>query len=90
MTANQHQLVPLEKRNCLEAYLILQNVALTRQELNVLYWSMEGKTNAEIAEALGISPSTIKAHKNNLIAKLGLTGRVDFQKYLLAIAKNPP
>lgn len=87
MTAKQNSDY-LEKLNRLELHLLSENVELTRQELKVLYWAIEGKTNEEIAIELGCSLSTIKSHKNNLIAKLNLQGKVAFQKYLLKMAKT--
>lgn len=89
MTANQN-LDYLEKLNRLELGLLSENIELTRQELKVLYWAIEGKTNEEIATALTLSISTIKTHKNRLIAKLNLQGKAAFQKYLLKMAKNQP
>lgn len=86
MTSNQN-LDYLEKLNRLELHLLSENVELTRQELKVLYWAIEGKTNEEIATAMSLSIYTIKTHKNNLIAKLNLQGKVAFQKYLLKMAK---
>ncbi len=87
MTAKQNSDY-LEKLNRLELSLLSENVELTRQELKVLYWSIEGKTNEEIAEELGRNLCTIKTHKNNLISKLNLQGKVAFQKYLLKMAKT--
>ncbi|MDF7816495.1 helix-turn-helix transcriptional regulator [Runella sp. MFBS21] len=63
---------------------------LTPQELNVMYWSLQGYNNPAIAQKLNVKESTIKTHKNNLIAKLGLQGREEFQKFLLKIASSPP
>jgi DNA-binding CsgD family transcriptional regulator len=89
MTAKQNSDY-LEKLNHLELRLLSENVELTRQELKVLYWAIEGKTNEEIAIVLTLSISTIKTHKNRLIAKLHLQGKVAFQKYVLKMAKNQP
>jgi DNA-binding NarL/FixJ family response regulator len=80
----------LEKLNRLKLFLLRENVELTRQELKVLYAAIEGKTNEEIAEELGRNLCTIKTHKNNLISKLNLQGKVAFQKYLLKMAKTQP
>lgn len=86
MTAKQNPDY-LEKLNALEALILKDNVLLTRQELKVFYAAIEGKTNLEIAEALGSSICTIKTHKNHIITKLNLKGKASFQKYLLKIAK---
>jgi DNA-binding CsgD family transcriptional regulator len=89
MTANQNPDY-LEKLNRLELHLLSEGIVLTRQELKVLYWAIEGKTNEEIATVLTLSISTIKSHKNRLIAKLNLQGKVGFQKYVLKMAKTQP
>lgn len=89
MTVKQN-LEYLQKLNALEVYLLKDNVVLTRQELKVLYAAIEGKTNLEIAEEFCTSLCTIKTHKNNLISKLNLEGKVGFQKYVLKLAKNLP
>ncbi|AEI47126.1 helix-turn-helix transcriptional regulator [Runella slithyformis] len=87
MTAKQNSDY-LEKLNRLDQSLLRENVELTRQELKVLYWAIEGKTNEEIAEELDRHLCTIKTHKNNLIAKLNLKGRIEFQKYVLKMMKS--
>lgn len=89
MTAKQNSDY-LEKLKRLELRLLSENVQLTRQELKVLYWSIEGKTNEEIAIVLTLSIYTIKTHKNNLISKLNLQGKIAFRKYLLKMAKTQP
>jgi len=78
----------LEKLNRLEQFLLGEEVELTKQELKVLYWVIEGKTNEEIAEELDRHLCTIKTHKNNLISKLNLQGRIEFQKYVLKMMKS--
>ena len=49
---------------------------LTVQEKKVLKLVVEAKTNKEIAAALGISPSTVKRHLENILKKLHLKNRV--------------
>jgi DNA-binding CsgD family transcriptional regulator len=49
---------------------------LTAREKEVLHWIGQGKTNAEIALILGISPHTVKKHVEHLLAKLGVENRV--------------
>lgn len=43
---------------------------LSRQEQLILRQIAEGKTSQEIAEALSISPLTVKTHRKNLLRKL--------------------
>lgn len=49
---------------------------LTLQEKKVLKLVVEAKTNKEIAAELGISPSTVKRHLENILSKLCLRNRV--------------
>jgi LuxR family quorum sensing-dependent transcriptional regulator len=48
---------------------------LSRQEAAVAHWLVEGKTNWEISEILGVAPSTAKFHVANLLKKLRVTSR---------------
>jgi DNA-binding NarL/FixJ family response regulator len=49
--------------------------ALTARELQVLDLVAEGLTNKEIARRLAVSPATVKAHVERIIAKLGVSDR---------------
>ncbi|HEX4847380.1 MAG TPA: response regulator transcription factor [Novosphingobium sp.] len=49
--------------------------ALTGREREVLDLVAEGLTNKEIARRLAVSPATVKAHVERIIAKLGVTDR---------------
>lgn len=88
MAANYLNSEPFKPLNHLESYLLRQSIFLSRQELKVLYWATQGKNNPEIAAQLGTATCTVKTHKNNLIAKLGVAGKAGFQKFLLEIAQN--
>ena len=52
-------------------------VPLTEREEMVLVTVARGRTNAEIAEELYISLSTVKTHLTNLTSKLGVRNRVE-------------
>lgn len=49
--------------------------ALTERERQVLDLVAEGLTNKSIARSLSISPATVKAHVERIIAKLGVADR---------------
>jgi DNA-binding CsgD family transcriptional regulator len=52
-------------------------LGLTGREREVLLLVAAGHTNREIAQALFISPKTAGVHVSNILAKLGVTGRVE-------------
>jgi DNA-binding CsgD family transcriptional regulator len=61
-----------------EALLLNETVdslGLTPRERQILAWVARGKSNVEVAEALWISPSTVRKHLENIYAKLGVGSR---------------
>jgi DNA-binding CsgD family transcriptional regulator len=50
---------------------------LSRREHEVLALISEGRTNREIGERLFISQKTVGVHVGNILAKLGVSGRVE-------------
>lgn len=56
---------------------------LTEREQEVLTLLAEGASNAEIAEALSISPKTVARHRENIMRKLNLHSRADLVKYAI-------
>ena len=54
----------------------LDHFGLTARELEVMRLVAEGRSNGEIAERLFISRKTASVHVSNILAKLGVTTRV--------------
>jgi DNA-binding NarL/FixJ family response regulator/tetratricopeptide (TPR) repeat protein len=52
-------------------------LGLSAREHEVLALLAEGRTNREIATLLYISPKTVSVHVSNILAKLGVSGRVE-------------
>ena len=50
---------------------------LTEREREVLALMVEGLNNTQIAGRLTVSPSTIKSHVSNILAKLGVASRTE-------------
>lgn len=54
-----------------------QGYDLTAREREILALLVEGKTNAEIAAALILSPGTVRFHVSNILSKLGASNRTE-------------
>jgi NarL family two-component system response regulator LiaR len=50
---------------------------LTEREREVLTLMIEGLNNTQIAARLNVSPSTVKSHVSNILAKLGVSSRTE-------------
>jgi transcriptional regulator EpsA len=59
---------------------------VTARECQILRWVREGKTNAEIAVALEISPLTVKNHVQKILRKMDAANRA--QAVAMAIQQN--
>ena len=55
----------------------LDRFGLTQREREVLAMVADGHTNPQIAKLLFISPKTVSVHVSNVLAKLGVTSRVE-------------
>jgi two-component system, NarL family, response regulator NreC len=56
---------------------------LNAREREVLVLTAEGRTSAEIAERLVLSPRTVENHRANLMRKLGLHSIADLVRYAI-------
>ena len=61
----------------------MADAGLTARELDVLHLVTEGYSNAEIAEALFISPRTASMHVGHILQKLGVSSRAAATGYAL-------
>ncbi len=57
--------------------------SLTNREREVLQMAAEGRTSAEIAERLFISPRTAEGHRANVLRKLGLQNHTELVRFAL-------
>ena len=67
------RLIDLEKPN--EQQIFQDNFDLTTRESDVLVWLSHGKSNADIAVILNISPRTINTHLIQIFRKLNVENR---------------
>ena len=56
--------------------------SLTQREREVFVLAAEGKTNKDVADALGIGAETVKMHKANAYSKLGVASALDAYRWL--------
>jgi DNA-binding CsgD family transcriptional regulator len=54
---------------------------LSPREVEVLRLLAQGKTNPDIAAALGISPKTVTHHVTNILSKIGASNRTEAAAY---------
>lgn len=59
------------------------SVELTAREMEVLQRLVEGKSNKEIAQVLGVSARTVNFHLDNIYSKLGVSSRTEAVVYAL-------
>ena len=58
----------------------LEELGLTKREIEVSLLVIQGMTNAEIAQELYISETTVKKHLSNIFAKLDIGSRDDIKR----------
>ena len=90
VAAGRRYLSPPLSEHAIEAYLQKAQDAvldlyetLTTREREVLQLAAEGRTNADIAAVLYISPRTVETHRAHLMHKLDLHTQADLIRYAL-------
>ncbi len=68
----------------------LLSLGLTRREADVMAWIVQGKTNAETATILGMSPYTVIKHLQHIFEKFGVKTRTAAAAYALKAAMTSP
>ena len=68
----------------------LAALGLTERETEVLTRLTTGATNAQIAAALHLAPSTVKRHLDHVYRKLGVSGRVQATAIALDVVGHQP
>jgi two-component system response regulator NreC len=63
---------------------------LTPRQREVLQLAAEGKTNAEIAAHLKISPRTVENHRSTLMQRLGLQNQTELIRHAMRHGMIPP
>jgi DNA-binding CsgD family transcriptional regulator len=48
---------------------------LTDRQREIVRWAAQGLSNKEIGRRLGISPTTVKTHLQNIFERVGISGR---------------
>jgi DNA-binding NarL/FixJ family response regulator len=61
----------------------LPGVPLTRRELEIVQLLAEGKSNKEVAGALGVSTRTIESHRNHIMHKMSFGSFSDLVKFAI-------
>jgi DNA-binding CsgD family transcriptional regulator len=82
-------IVEREKAETASASALQKRFCLTERELDVTHLLSMGKSNADIAQALGISPYTARHHTESVLSKLGVRSRAEVPRVVLADAPAP-
>ncbi|MBZ9781799.1 LuxR C-terminal-related transcriptional regulator [Pseudomonas sp. REP124] len=62
-----------------------QRILFTDRERQILQWSAEGKSSAEVGIILDICPDTVNFHLNNIKRKLGVSNKTSAVAYAVAM-----
>ena len=66
------------------------NNKLTKKQIEIIKFAVEGCSNKEIARRLFISERTVKSHLYNIFKKLNVNKRVQLSTYAPLLANNHP
>jgi DNA-binding NarL/FixJ family response regulator len=80
----------VERRNRLRSDSQRFSLILSDREQEVLKLIGAGFSNAEAASVLGLSAATVKAHRRNIMARVGVHRSVELQAYALRIGLTDP
>ncbi len=70
-------------RDHLERQPQSDNESLTPRETQIVKLIAESHSSKEIGELLVISPKTVERHRSNILAKLGMSDRVELTRYAI-------
>ena len=79
----------LNSRAACRLRTVCEQVGVTEREHEVCQWLMQGKTHAEIAAILSISPRTAEKHVHQLLSKLGVENRTAATFELIRQMRHP-
>ena len=75
-SGDEERIVVLREENQAQSLdALMAAFRLTQREAEVLHWVIQGKTNRDIAEILGMSPRTVDKHLEHVFEKLGVETR---------------
>ena len=72
---------PSDGRSSEKPLKSLDDVGLTRRELEILQLVAEGDSNAQLAKMLWITEQTVKFHLSNIYRKLGVSNRTEAARW---------
>jgi len=73
--SEQWMIVLREESDTARVQALMALFRLTQRESEVLHWVIQGKTNRDIGDILGMSPRTVNKHLEHVFEKLGVETR---------------
>ena len=74
-SSEQWMIVLREESDTARVQALMALFRLTQRESEVLHWVIQGKTNRDIGDILGMSPRTVNKHLEHVFDKLGVETR---------------